>query len=116
MERDQQTIFRQSYQAFRADFAEHSFFLSADSKNLISITVKRPQFDTFCGKESFPSIKIIGVMSKKAVIRRCRSYRHFAKLRHTKGFTNVNAFVQLSPTSSLLFFNKPNCFKSYLGT
>ncbi len=38
---------------------------------------------------------------KKAIFRRCRSYLHFAKLRHTEGFTNVNAFIQLCLTSTL---------------
>jgi hypothetical protein len=30
---------------------------------------------------------------KKATFLQCRSYLHFAKLRHTEGFTNVNAFI-----------------------
>ncbi len=38
---------------------------------------------------------------KKANFRRCRSYLHFAKHRHTEGFTNVNAFIQLCLTSTL---------------
>jgi hypothetical protein len=31
---------------------------------------------------------------QKAVFCMCRSYRHFAKLRHIEGFTNVSAFFQ----------------------
>jgi hypothetical protein len=37
---------------------------------------------------------------QKAVSRRCRSYRHFAKLRHI-GFTYVKAFIQICLTLTL---------------
>jgi hypothetical protein len=34
----------------------------------------------------------------------CRSYLHFAKVRHTTGFTNANAFIQLCLTSTLFCY------------
>ncbi len=48
-------------------------------------------------------------------------YLHFANLRHTEGFTNVNAFIQLCPTSTLFcYLNKtdanPNMTFEHLNT
>ncbi len=40
---------------------------------------------------------------KKASFRRCRNYLHLAKLRHTTGFTNVNAFILQCLTLTLLW-------------
>ncbi len=48
-----------------------------------------------------PPLKKFGCMSK-FVFRLCRSYRHFAKLRHTERFTDVNSYVQLCLTSTHL--------------
>jgi hypothetical protein len=42
-------------------------------------------------KSSLQFLKCQG--PNKAIFLRCRSYLHFAKLRHTEGFTNVNAFI-----------------------
>ncbi len=47
------------------------------------------------------SVQYLTVTLKKATFRRGRSYLHLAKLRHTEGFTNVNAFIQVCLTSTL---------------
>jgi hypothetical protein len=49
---------------------------------------------------------------QKAVYRRCRSYCHFAKLRHIEGFTYVKVFIQM-PNVDTFLFNKQNWCISY---
>jgi hypothetical protein len=45
---------------------------------------------------------------QKAVSRRYRSYRHFAKLRHIEGFTYVKAYIQICLTLTLFCFINKN--------